>query len=398
MLHLRLEEPVKTNKKPLPFLVYCSGVFVLVLAGVIDSLYLLQSHYRNYVDMDYRSFCAISQAINCDTVSQSPYAIFLDLPVSFWGVLGYLLLLFLVGVSQYKKNRQADLWNLIFLLSLGYSSISVILALVSTLYIHAWCIMCILSYGINFAVSFLSWIILRRFDTRRRISGLRSDTQIIRAHPWRFLPGFLIVICICLLAWISLPRYWEMSPPTEIEDLNKGETAEGYPWIGAENPDITITEFSDYMCFQCRKMHFFLRQLVAQHPERIRLIHRHFPMDRQYNPLVTDDYHSGAGKMAMIALYAQAKGQFWKVNDLLFDIASKKQDFNTRTFAAFMDVEKAEIVAALDYKPFRLRLKHDIAVGIDQGITGTPGFIIDGKVHLGSIPLDVLKRMIAENE
>ena len=63
-----------------------------------------------------------------------------------------------------------------------------------------------------------------------------------------------------------------------------------------------------------------------------------------------------------------------------------------------MDVEKAEIVAALDHKPFRLRLKHDIAVGIDQGITGTPGFNIDGTVHLGTIPEGVLKKMISEND
>ncbi|MBC2709747.1 MAG: thioredoxin domain-containing protein [Desulfosarcina sp.] len=386
---------MKAHKKPLPFIIYYSGVIVLVLAGIVDSLYLLQSHYRNYTDIDYRSFCAISKAINCDTVSQSPYAIFLDLPVAFWGVLGYLLLLFLIGVSQYKKKQQADLWSLIFMLSLGYSFISIILALVSTLHIHAWCIMCILSYGINFGISFMAWIILRRFDTRGRLSGLRSDAKQLGKHPWRFFPGFLAVICICLLAGIYLPRYWEMSPPTEFEHLSRGETEDGYPWIGAENPEITISEFSDYICFQCRKMHFFLRQLVAQHPERIRLVHRHFPMDRQYNPMVTDDYHSGAGRMAMIALYAQAKGQFWKVNDLLFDIASKKQDFNTRTIAAYMDVEKAEIVAALDHKTLRLRLKHDIAVGIVQGITGTPGFIIDGQTYVGTIPKDILQKIMS---
>lgn len=388
---------MKLRKKPLPFFIYFSGVIVLVLAGIADSLYLLMSHYRNYTDMDYRSFCAISKAINCDTVSQSPFAIFLDLPVAFWGILGYLLLLFLIGVAQYKKKQPADLWNLIFVVSLGYSFISVILALVSTLYIHSWCIMCILSYGINFGVCFSAWIILRRFDTRGRLSGLRSDAQLIGKNPRRFLPGLILLVCLCLLVWVYLPRYWEMSPPTDYAHLNRGETEEGYPWIGAENPEIIISEFSDYMCFQCRKMHFFLRQLVAQHPERIRLVHRHFPMDRQYNPLVTDDYHSGAGNMAIIALYAQAKGQFWKVNDLLFEIASKKADFNTRTFAAFMDVDKAEIVAALDYKYFRLQLKHDIAVGIDKGINGTPGFMIDGEVHVGNIPKQVLQKIMLEN-
>ena len=99
---------------------------------------------------------------------------------------------------------------------------------------------------------------------------------------------------------------------------------DGHPWIGAENPILTISEFSDYMCFQCKKMHFILRQLVQSYPDRIRMIHRHFPMDHAYNPLVKDPFHSGSGQMALIALYAQTKGQFWKVNDYLFGLASTK--------------------------------------------------------------------------
>ena len=62
-----------------------------------------------------------------------------------------------------------------------------------------------------------------------------------------------------------------------------------------------------------------------------------------------------------------------------------------------MEVEKAEVVAALDHKYFRLRLKHDIAVGIDNGINGTPGFIIDGKVHVGNIPQDVMQKIMRDN-
>ena len=388
---------MKKDTKPYPFMVYYSGVMLLVISGLADSLYLLQSHYRNYADMGYRSFCAISKAINCDTVSQSPYAIFMDLPVAFWGCVGYLLLLFLIAASRYRQKRPSDLWNLIFAVSIVYSAISVLLALVSTLLIRSWCIMCILSYGINFGISFLSWIILRRFGPPGRIAGLAADIKLLAAFPLRFLPVAVVTLIVVIFAWVGMPRYWEMSPPTDHAHLAKGETPEGYPWIGAEDPEITISEFSDYMCFQCRKMHFFLRQLVAEHPQRIRLIHRHFPMDRLYNPLVTDDYHSGAGKMAMIGIYAQVKGKFWEVNDLLFDVASQKKDFNTRTFAEFMAVEKAEVVAALEYKPFRLRLKHDIAVGIDKGVNATPGFIIEDEVYIGNIPPEILKKITAGN-
>jgi uncharacterized membrane protein len=59
------------NIKPLPFPVYIWTVATIALAGLVDAVYLAISHYRVYVDMGYKSFCAVSKAINCDTVSQA---------------------------------------------------------------------------------------------------------------------------------------------------------------------------------------------------------------------------------------------------------------------------------------------------------------------------------------
>ena len=75
------------NKKiiPLPFPVYFWTVISLSLFGFADSIYLSISHYRVYTDIGYRSFCAITRAINCDTVSQSPHSILLGLPVPILG-------------------------------------------------------------------------------------------------------------------------------------------------------------------------------------------------------------------------------------------------------------------------------------------------------------------------
>ena len=87
----------KAEKKkaiqPLAFGMYYWVAVALAVAGILDSIYLSISHYRIYTDIGYESFCAISRAINCDTVSQSPYAIFLGLPVPVWGVLGYVFVL-----------------------------------------------------------------------------------------------------------------------------------------------------------------------------------------------------------------------------------------------------------------------------------------------------------------
>jgi len=89
--------------EPLPFYVYTGIVATLILAGLFTSIYLSISHYRVYTDMSYKSFCALSKAINCDTVSQSPYSILLNIPLPIWGVMGYLFLMGLL-VFSFKKE------------------------------------------------------------------------------------------------------------------------------------------------------------------------------------------------------------------------------------------------------------------------------------------------------
>ena len=258
--------------------------------------------------------------------------------------------------------------------------------------------MCILSHAVNFSLLFYAWLIHKRFENTSILTGLTRDIQWYRQHWKSWIAGLSGLLAIAVAMTMLFPAYWEMElEPLDVQ-LKNGVTAEGYPWIGAEKPAFVINEFSDYQCFQCKKMHIFLRQLIAKHRDKIRLVHRHFPMDHEYNPLVSEPFHTGSGKMAIIALYAQEKDQFWKINDLLYDLAAQKEDFNTKTVAEQMGITSGELAAALGDRYFRLRLKHDIAVGIDKGIDGTPGFIIDGQVYTGTIPKALMQKMMAENE
>ena len=390
---------VKKRIEPLPFGVYFAIALTICLVGLIDAVYLSISHYRVYTDIDYRSFCALSKAINCDTVSQSPYSIFLNVPVPFWGVLGYLLVLLLVcNAWRFRHAPHQLIWPSIFVITLAYSLNSVVLAVISSSVIHSHCIMCILSHAVNFSLLFCAWLIHRRFENTSIVAGLKRDGRFYRTNWKTWTTGSAVAVLLAVMLTQFFPPYWQMHlEPIDIQ-MKSGETADGYPWIGADHPEIVITEFSDYQCFQCKKMHLFLRQLVAEHRDRLRLVHRHFPMDHMYNQLVTEPYHRGSGKMALIALFAQQKGQFWTVNDLLFDLGAQKEDFNTKTIAERMNVTPHELAVALNDPYLRLRLKHDIAVGIDKGITGTPGLIIGDQVYTGTIPVDILQNLMAENE
>jgi uncharacterized membrane protein len=114
---------VKKSKKviPLSFSVYFWAVVILAFCGLADSIYLSISHYRVYTDIGYRSFCAVSKSINCDTVSQSPYSIFLGLPVPVWGIVGYVFFLLLLPLAWNPPAENKRIWPVLFLVSLAFS-------------------------------------------------------------------------------------------------------------------------------------------------------------------------------------------------------------------------------------------------------------------------------------
>ncbi len=384
----------KKKTIPLPFQVYYWTIAILIFFGLVNAFYLSISHYRVYTDLGYRSFCAITRAINCDTVSQSQYSIFLGLPVPIWGVIGYAFLLLLLFFAGSKRADNKRLWALLFFITLIYSAYSIVLSLISTFYIKSYCLLCIVTYGINFLLLFYIWLIQKRFDQHGLIQGLKRDFSYLWVIKKQTIPIFSsLLFCIIILQIFFLP-YWQLTLPSVVRDIPTGVTASGHPWIGAKTPKLSITEFADYQCFQCKKMHFFLRDLIAKYPENIRLVHRHFPMDHKVNPIVKEAFHVGSGTMALIAIYAASKEKFWEMNDALFEIAGQKRAFNTRELAEKVGLDVAGLSRGIRDPKIQLKLKRDIIEGLKLGITATPSFVIDGKVFLGQLPPEIIKKAI----
>lgn len=378
------------SAEPLPYPYYFTVVVVLALIGLADSIYLSLSHYRIYTDIGYSSFCAISKSINCDTVSQSSFSILLNVPVPIWGVLGYVVFSMLLYKAWMQRHRQKDGWSLLQAISLLFCLYSTILAFISTYYVHSYCIMCILSYGVNFLLLFYTWMIRKRFKLPSMPTGLKRDVNII----WHDLAarwcGSIIIVAV-LVGVFSFPPYWQLSAELPNTDMTTGITEDGHPWIGAQDPKIEITEYTDYLCFQCRKMHFYLRKLVASHPETIRLIHRHFPMDDTVNPIVTEPFHVGSGRMAILALYAAEQGKFWQMNDILFEAGMKREGLILKNLSKQTGIELLDLRKALSVRnDLKMALAEDIWSGIKLEITGTPAFVIDGKVYVALIPPEII--------
>jgi len=373
---------------------YSVIVAILCILGLGVTLYLSWSHYHSYTDINYSSFCAISQTINCDTVAQSPWSIFLGLPIAVWGVIGYILFAILfIPTYSYPLTRIPN-WSILTVISFIFSAISVYLGFISTTKIHAYCLLCISSYTICLLLFFFSWITHRRFSDGTLIYNIKKSIVHLKSStPNKII--FSVFILNVSIAIISIPHYWESPLPPLSNSILTGITKEGHPWIGAAHPKLTIDEYTDYQCFQCYKTHYKLRQLIAKYPDSIRLVHHHYPMDNEVNPIVVPEpFHIGSGKMAQLAIYALSKEKFWQTNDLLYDLGRNKQPFNIKIISEKTDLPTEELAWALESKEVKEILRYDIWHGMKLGITGTPAFVIQEKVYSGTIPIEILQEFI----
>jgi protein-disulfide isomerase len=306
-------------------------------------------------------------------------------------MVGYTFFLILLLAAHSIDAGWQRLWSLLFLLAAGFSLYSVVLAFISTYWIRSYCLMCIVSYAVNFALMYFTWLVLRRFVPGGWWQGIREDVLFVWQQRKKFGAVFLPLGTGVLLLAVFFPAYWHFSAPATAAALPSGVTDDGHPWIGAQNPELTIEEFTDYQCFQCKKMHFFLRRLVGQNPDKIRLVHRNYPLDHELNPIVVPQpYHVGSGKMALVANAAGLSGKFWEMNDLLFGLVGQTDTLKIKDLAEGVGMDPDELAKNLNSPKTHYLLKLDIWEGMRANMTGTPAYRIDGEIYLGLIPPDIL--------
>ncbi len=118
-------------------------------------------------------------------------------------------------------------------------------------------------------------------------------------------------------------------------------------------------------------------------------------MDHEFNVMVPEPFHVGAGNMALLALYAAEQGKFWEMNDALYAAAGEHTALDLKSLSVQSGLDLPSIRAALTQRrDLRLRLARDIGEGLKLEITGTPAYVIDGQVHLGQIPPDLIERAL----
>ena len=159
---------------------------------------------------------------------------------------------------------------------------------------------------------------------------------------------------------------------------------EGAPVRGPADAPVTIVEFSDFQCPFCTRVHPTLLRILEAYPDTVRLVFKHYPLS----------FHRDAPLAHRASLAADRQGRFWEMHDKIF---TNSRDLSRRTLiqhAKDLDLDVAQFTRDLDSKEVIALLDRDMAEGERLGITGTPTFVINGRVMSGAQPYENFKVLI----
>ncbi len=126
---------------------FAAMLFFLII-GLTDSIYLTYNHYHiNILQPGTKSFCAISETVDCDKAAVSVGSTLMDVPVSTWGMFAFLfLILFIVVERLLYFEIQKALYCFVFLVIYLMTLFSLYEAFISFFVINVVCIMCAVLY------------------------------------------------------------------------------------------------------------------------------------------------------------------------------------------------------------------------------------------------------------
>ncbi len=156
---------------------------------------------------------------------------------------------------------------------------------------------------------------------------------------------------------------------------------------GPEGAPITLVEFSDYQCPFCARSQGTVDQVLSKYSEKIRHVFMDFPLVQ---------IHPQAQPASVASRCAGAQGKFWEFHKVLFERQKELSADNYKKWAGELGLDGEKFAACLDSKQFDAAIQQSVEAGKSAGITGTPGFLVNGVAIKGAQPVEVFISLIDE--
>jgi protein-disulfide isomerase len=227
----------------------------------------------------------------------------------------------------------------------------------------------------------------------RHIDLFRGDVtfKIDDPKPSKYLPGFSEVLVHLIFNGVEKDELYYISADGQtivkgdVYDLSKRPfqtnldklTLADQPSFGPAGAPVTIVEFGDFECPDCKMEAPILRHdMTEAFGGKVRVVFKNFPLESVHP-------WARAAAIAGRCVYQQEQAAFWKFYDWIYDdqdqITGDNLNAKVLAWAAGNGVDAIKLGRCIDTKASEPEVDRSIAEGHALGVTGTPTLFINGR-------------------
>lgn len=163
--------------------------------------------------------------------------------------------------------------------------------------------------------------------------------------------------------------------------------------MGDPNAPITMIEWADYQCPFCKKFYDETLPLIKEKyvdSGKINFVFRDYPLS----------FHPDAHEAAEAAECAGEQGKYYEMHDMIYDnemfYGERTYDWTEKfkQYAKTIGLDSSDFSKCLEDNQMEEEITKDLEDGANVGMTGTPGFIINGKLVMGAQPYEKFEEII----
>ena len=381
-------------------------VQILAIVGLLLSIKLACIYYvANYEKYALSSFCSINEFVDCDGAARSTVSQFWGIPLAYWGIFFYLTVLFLTVVDRFKKIRLLKFLE-VFKNPMSYVSTlgtvafacSMVLAGLSVFKIHKLCILCFITYFIDLFIALAA----SSGELKKLVEAFKTTFVDFIAGAKQYTKTFVVLVIMAAAFLVYSGTTYNFVPHVKKQKaILKYRDIKFNPYrvkgnvLGAEDGDVVIELYSDYVCPICYMENIMLHEAVKDF-SNIKIVHHNVPFDKECNPYISINMHPNACFMAKGAIAAGKQGNYWEMSSLLYENQPKNMEQMLK-LADQLGFDKDKFINDLESEATANEIEVELKKSDDLQIDSTPTIFINGDEIVGIKPYYELKDILVEH-
>ena len=155
------------------------------------------------------------------------------------------------------------------------------------------------------------------------------------------------------------------APPPALAIINTA----GRPARGQPSAPITIVEFADFQCSNCKRAVSIFDDLLKKYPQDIKLVFMNLPIKSS----------KASRQIAHGGVCAQNQGKFWAYHDAAYESQSVLSSPSAEKLAKQIGVSMEQFEQCMQDRGTRIKVQAAIDEARRLGVTDTPTIFVDGR-------------------